>query len=714
LLVDGPNAIANGPPRDRVLWAYRTAAAALRKGDFALARQMLDEALLTIGGLRVNDKEARKARGYFTGEAKKTFIGEPYERCMAYLYRGILYWMEGEPDNARACFRSAAVIDGDTEKQEYAGDWVLAEYLDGLATTKLAGDGSDAFKRAQAVARGVTLPPYRRDFNVLFFFEFGPGPTKYATGEFGEQLRFRVADSPVASAQLKINGATYPIAPTDDVFFQATTRGGRVMDHILGNKAVFKGTTDAVGDAALIGGLARPPSAGPDHATGRIGHRDGRVAQQGAVRRDRTGGGHAGVGQPAPVFEFCRAAVASRPARGHHRVQGRLRTSGVHVHQSFHPEHPCRWPGQGRVCQRPIRNSANLMKNTGYYLALLIPALALLTGCQTDHGAYAPQNTQVKNLEDSARFVLLDKGAQRSVTSPGIQDTRLPDGRLQVQVNLRNRENRRIQIQVNCVFKDAMGFVVEDTPFSDGVPGRERPGGCDVCVRQQQSPAVHHPGSAGSLSRSLSPALPSNRVPMAVENRIVKVQKRNRALVKFDAERILRAIWRAADSIGGFEQDRLPGINEPIFQAWGTDERIAEFLAEAVVVCLNSDPHHLIANFPPTIEVIQDEVLHTLRSYGFQNTADAYACYRWGRHWLREGAITPEKFVGNGFPAARMESILETNRRRGCDTVAGLNELTRSGRLGPVIEASLADYEASLDQAARKVLERLNRGTRCG
>jgi len=197
---------------------------------------------------------------------------------------------------------------------------------------------------------------------------------------------------------------------------------------------------------------------------------------------------------------------------------------------------------------------------------------------------------------------------------------------------------------------------------------------------------------------------------MAVENRIVKVQKRNRALVKFDAERILRAIWRAADSIGGFEQDRLPGINEPIFQAWGTDERIAEFLAEAVVVCLNSDPHHLIANFPPTIEMIQDEVLHTLRSYGFQNTADAYACYRWGRHWLREGAITPEKFVGNGFPAARMESILETNRRRGCDTVAGLNELTRSGRLGPVIEASLADYEASLDQAARKVLERLNRG----
>ena len=155
---------------------------------------------------------------------------------------------------------------------------------------------------------------------------------------------------------------------------------------------------------------------------------------------------------------------------------------------------------------------------------------------------------------------------------------------------------------------------------------------------------------------------------MAVQNHIVKVQKRNRALVTFDAARIRRAMRRAAESIGGFRQDYLPGINDKIFVAWGTDEKIAEFLADAVVVCLNSDPHHLITNFPPTIEVIQDEVLHALRSYGFQNTADAYGCYRWGRHWLREGALTPGQFAGNGFPAARMEETLAWNRQRGCDT----------------------------------------------
>jgi uridine kinase len=199
---------------------------------------------------------------------------------------------------------------------------------------------------------------------------------------------------------------------------------------------------------------------------------------------------------------------------------------------------------------------------------------------------------------------------------------------------------------------------------------------------------------------------------MAVENRIVKVQKRNRALVRFDPDRIRRAILRAAQSIGGFQHDCLPGINDRLFDAWNSDEAMAEFLAQAVMVCLNSDPHHLIANFPPTIETIQDEVIHALRSYGFQNTADAYACYRWGRHWLREGAISQEKFVGNGFPRQTMAQTLEWNRQRGCDTVAGLNEIVRRNQLKPLIEDSLAQYEQSLDQAAAKVIARLNQGDR--
>ena len=254
MLVDGPNAIEHGPKKDKVLWQYRTAVAAMRVGKFDLARQYLDDALLTLQGIYGPDPNAKKARGYFHAEAKKTFIGEPYERSMAYIYRGILYWMNGEPDNARACFRSAELEDSDTQNHAYAGDWVLPDYLDGLATVKLHGDGADAFKRAQAAAKGIKLPPYDAKANVLFFFEFGPGPTKFATGQYAQELRFQTMPSPVYSAELKVEALKIPVAPTDDVSFQATTRGGRVMDHILGNKAVFKSATDVGGTVGIAAG----------------------------------------------------------------------------------------------------------------------------------------------------------------------------------------------------------------------------------------------------------------------------------------------------------------------------------------------------------------------------------------------------------------------------------------------------------------------------
>jgi uncharacterized protein YcfL len=89
-------------------------------------------------------------------------------------------------------------------------------------------------------------------------------------------------------------------------------------------------------------------------------------------------------------------------------------------------------------------------------------ALFVTTGCQSG-GAYAPKNATKYNHEDSLNLVLM---VQRSVTSPGIQETILPDGRMQVVANLRNRETRRIEVQVQCVFKDAQGFDIDSTPWN--------------------------------------------------------------------------------------------------------------------------------------------------------------------------------------------------------------------------------------------------------
>src|SRR5882724_579881 len=100
---------------------------------------------------------------------------------------------------------------------------------------------------------------------------------------------------------------------------------------------------------------------------------------------------------------------------------------------------------------------------------LLVAAFAL-TGCKTevvDRGAYTPLNVMVNEKENYVAAVLLSQRVQNSVAVPGIQETRLPDGRLQVAVQLRNRESRRIQVQANCEFKDAQGFAIDSTPFQN-------------------------------------------------------------------------------------------------------------------------------------------------------------------------------------------------------------------------------------------------------
>jgi hypothetical protein len=95
-------------------------------------------------------------------------------------------------------------------------------------------------------------------------------------------------------------------------------------------------------------------------------------------------------------------------------------------------------------------------------------ALLLSAGCASTHdkGPYLPQTPQPVGYETREPVVLLDPGVQYSVTCSGIQEQILSDGRLEVVAHLRNRENRRIEVQANCVFKDQNGFLTGDeTPF---------------------------------------------------------------------------------------------------------------------------------------------------------------------------------------------------------------------------------------------------------
>ena len=108
------------------------------------------------------------------------------------------------------------------------------------------------------------------------------------------------------------------------------------------------------------------------------------------------------------------------------------------------------------------------MKKTFVSMLAAGGALLLVAGCSSTHdkGPYLPQTPKTPAYESKEPVVLLDPGVQYSVTCSGIQEQTLPDGRLEVVAHLRNRENRRIEVQANCVFKDQNGFTTSDeTPF---------------------------------------------------------------------------------------------------------------------------------------------------------------------------------------------------------------------------------------------------------
>jgi uncharacterized lipoprotein len=103
-------------------------------------------------------------------------------------------------------------------------------------------------------------------------------------------------------------------------------------------------------------------------------------------------------------------------------------------------------------------------------LIAALPVAALIAGCSSgthDKGPYLPQASKTPAYESTEPVVLLDPGVQYSVTTTGQPQARLlDDGRLEVTAQLRNRENRRIEVQVNCVFKDVNGVSTGDeTPF---------------------------------------------------------------------------------------------------------------------------------------------------------------------------------------------------------------------------------------------------------
>lgn len=255
LVVEGKRLIAQAPRQDKNLWRLRVGLVALKQNQPNDAKALFEAAMPAAGQILQADASTRMAQSLFSPENVKGFHGEPYERAMGWFYRGLIYWMDGELANARACFRTAQLMDALAEKHVHRADWVMLDYLDGFITAKLGKDGSAALQRAREHAGAIALPDYNPAANTLLVLQTGFGPVKKSGSDVGEALVYDGGHSDVAQIRITVAGQTVTAPIFDNLTVQASTRGSRAMDLVLARKATVKKVGDTIGDVGTVPGV---------------------------------------------------------------------------------------------------------------------------------------------------------------------------------------------------------------------------------------------------------------------------------------------------------------------------------------------------------------------------------------------------------------------------------------------------------------------------
>ena len=247
-------------PEDEALYRCEFASAALMVGDEDGAFRALDAASRIMGTLESSSRE--NTRAILGAEATKTWKGDPHERCMNALYKGLLYWRRGELDNASACFKTGLLADGWSEAGEHQEDFAALSFLLGWVS-HLRGKTEQArfsFKEAAQYAPGHPhfADPRPTEHNVLVVADLGYAPEKFADGPGGSIARIAPVVSDVESLALSVDGIPAArTAPATDLYVQATTRGEKVIDGIRRGKAVFKTGAHVAGAVAINEGIRR-------------------------------------------------------------------------------------------------------------------------------------------------------------------------------------------------------------------------------------------------------------------------------------------------------------------------------------------------------------------------------------------------------------------------------------------------------------------------
>jgi tetratricopeptide (TPR) repeat protein len=243
--------------RNLVLNQMRAGAAALDAGELDAAAASFDEALQVIETIYAENPSAERARSVWYAENIKDFKGEAYERAMAYYYRGIIYMMQGDFQNARASFRGGLLTDSFMEENaRMAADFGALAFLEGWAGRCAGFDPAttDASFNEAASRNGALQPPPPMN-TMLVLFETGTGPLKLTRGRRNEVLAYAPGPvAPLRTAMVSYGVQQNAAVQAENIFFQATTRSGRAVDEINQGKVVYQDNTRTAGVVAVSAG----------------------------------------------------------------------------------------------------------------------------------------------------------------------------------------------------------------------------------------------------------------------------------------------------------------------------------------------------------------------------------------------------------------------------------------------------------------------------
>ena len=178
-------------------------------------------------------------------EREKFFKGDGYERATLYAFLALSFMERGDFVNALKCVQNGILSDSDSEKAEYRADYALLPYIGYVAASRAGANWREEARKYDRLVGELTgiAPSERALPTALLVFWAGRGSDRTLGGEFDEirYVRRGASRGWFDALSVTVNGSEFAsFHGLADLTFQATTRGGRVMDHVLDRKATAK------------------------------------------------------------------------------------------------------------------------------------------------------------------------------------------------------------------------------------------------------------------------------------------------------------------------------------------------------------------------------------------------------------------------------------------------------------------------------------------